>query len=123
MQVSKQKLNDTISHQIEEIFFQLIVDVKSLSESETLLSDLLSPTEKQVIIKRLAIALFLDKGRSYENIKHYLKVSSATIASVHEMLGNPGFQLAIQKVKADRFATDWTVKISALVDKILPLRK
>ena len=120
MQVSKQKMNATIARQLEEIFFQLIADTKTPAEARALFSDLLTPTEQQALYKRLAIALFLDKGRSYENIKQYLKVSSATIASVHEMMGNPGILLATHKIKADHFANEWSAKITAWVEKIIP---
>jgi len=120
MQVSKQKLNQTIAKQIYSIFYQLLVDLKNPTEAQTLMQDLLSVTEHEVIAKRVAIAIFLDKGRSYENIKNTLKVSSATIASVQERMGNPGMQLALQKIKAEEWADAWAGKISSLVGKILP---
>ena len=120
MQVSKQKLNKTLEKQIYTIFYQLIADLKNQKEAETLLKDLLTVTELQVIAKRITIALFLDKGRSYENIKNTLKVSSATIASVQENMGSPGLQLAINKIKAEEWADQWSIKISSLVGKIIP---
>lgn len=122
MQISKQKLNKTIEKQIFDIFYQLIADTKSLEEVKVLFSDLLSETERQVISKRLGIALFLDKGRSYENIKNTLKVSSATIATVQEQMGNPGIQLALQKVKAEEWADAWAGRISSIVGRILPTK-
>ena len=91
-----------------------------MSEAREIFWDLFSETERQAVIKRLSIAIFLDKGRSYENIKSYLKVSSATIASVGEKMADPGMQLAIRKVKAEEWADDWSQKISSIVDKILP---
>lgn len=120
MQVSKKKLNKTIEKQIFNIFYQLIVDIKSLQEAETIMTDMLSETERQVLAKRLAIAIFLDKGRSYENIKNTLKVSSATIASVQEHMGDPGMQMTLQKVKAEEWADEWAGKISSFVGKIIP---
>ena len=120
MQVSKQKLNKTIERQIYNILHQLIGDIKTPKEAEVLFEDLLSVTERQVVAKRLAIAIFLDKGRSYENIKNTLKVSSATIASVQEQMGNPGTQLALQKVKAEEWAGEWAGKITNLMGKIIP---
>ena len=120
MQVSKQKLNKNIEKQIYTIFYQLMVDLKTIDETEKLMKDLLSTTEREVIAKRVAIAIFLDKGRSYENIKNTLKVSSATIASVHENMGNPGMQLALQKIKAEEWADQWAGKISSIVGKIIP---
>jgi uncharacterized protein YerC len=120
MQVSKKHLNKTIEKQIYSILYQLIVDIKNTEESTKLLADVLSPTELEVIAKRVAIAIFLDKGRSYENIKNTLKVSSATIASVQETMGNPGIQLALQKIKAEEWADQWAGKISSIVGKIIP---
>jgi uncharacterized protein YerC len=120
MQVSKQKLNKNIEKQIYTIFYQLMVDLKTIDETEKLMKDLLSTTEREVIAKRVAIAIFLDKGRSYENIKNTLKVSSATIASVQENMGNPGMQLALQKIKAEEWADQWAGKITSLVGKIIP---
>jgi uncharacterized protein YerC len=120
MQISKQKLNKTIEKQVFDIYYQLIADMKSAEEAKVLLSDLLSDTERQVMAKRVAIALFLDKGRSYENIRTTLKVSSATIASVQEQMGNPGYQMALQKVKAEEWADQWAGRISSIVGKILP---
>jgi uncharacterized protein YerC len=120
MQVSKQKLNKTIEKQIYSIWYQLMVDIKTPDEAKIMFQDLFSETERQVIAKRLAIAIFLDKGRSYENIKNTLKVSSATIASVQETMGNPGTQMALHKVKAEEWADEWAGKISSLVGKIIP---
>lgn len=120
MQVSKQPLNKTIEKQIFNIFYQLIADLKSATEAKTVFTNLLSDTELQVIAKRLGIAIFLDKGRSYDNIKSTLKVSSATIASVQEQMGNPGTQLSLQKIKAEEWADAWASRLSNLFGKILP---
>lgn len=118
MQISGKRLNRTIEKQVFQIFFQLMADCKSLEEVETLLEDLLTKTELLVIAKRLAIALYLEKGRSYDNIKSTLKVSSATIASVQELMGNPGLQMALNKIKADEWADAWAGRISGAVARI-----
>lgn len=70
----------------------------------TFLQDFLSETEQQVLAKRLAILHQLHQGKSYEKIKKALQVSSATISSVAEMKGKPGFKLALEKIKLDQWA-------------------
>ncbi len=120
MQVSKQKLNKNVEKQIFTILNQLVADIKSPDEAEKFFKDILSVTEYEVIAKRVAIAIFLDKGRSYENIKNTLKVSSATIASVQESMGRPGLQMSLQKIKAEEWADQWAGKISSIVGKIIP---
>jgi len=115
MQVSSRPLNKRIENQLFVVLHQMLADAKSPNEVKEVLKDLLSSGEHTVIAKRLAIAIFLDKGRSYENIKETLKVSSATIASVQEMMGNSGVQLALQKVKAEEWADGWARKIRQLI--------
>ncbi|MBI1872066.1 hypothetical protein HYS10_01465 [Candidatus Collierbacteria bacterium] len=85
------------------------------------LADLLTDTERIAMMKRLGIAIYLDKGRSYDDVKNNLKVSSATIATVAESMGNPGIVELIKRIKAEEWASDWTDKISRSLRKILPV--
>lgn len=119
MQVSARKLNKNIEKQIFSILYQLVAELKSSREIETLMADLLSDTERLAIAKRLAVATFLEKGRSYANIRETLKVSSATIASVQAAMGNPGFQLALTQVRAEEWADEWGDKISNLFKRMV----
>lgn len=118
MQVSAKKLNKTIEEQVFAILFQVVNDSRGDSEVETLMKDLLSKTELMVVAKRLAIAIYLDKGRSYENIKNMLKVSSATIAQVQEKMESPGMQLALKKVKTDEWAGGWSEKLGQVFNQL-----
>ena len=115
MQVSARPLNKRIENQVFVVLHQMLADAKNPDEVRQVLQDLLSSGEHTVVAKRLAIAIFLDKGRSYENIKETLKVSSATIASVQEIMGSAGLQLALQKVKAEEWADGWARKIRQLI--------
>jgi uncharacterized protein YerC len=118
MQVSNRKLNATLEKQILPVFYQSLADLRTPEEVETVLSGLLTETERTALAKRLAIASYLEKGRSYENIRDTLKVSSATIASVAEHMGDPGFRLALDKIKAEAWADEWAGKIYGLFKKI-----
>jgi uncharacterized protein YerC len=121
MQLSKKKISSSLSSQLREMLWRTLADIKSPDEVGIILNDLLTETERMVVLKRLGIAIYLDKKRSYENIKNNLKVSSATIASVAESLGNPGFQEAIKRIKADRWAEETGDKIMKGIKKILPV--
>ena len=90
MQVSKKKMNATLEKQLFFMLWQLITDLKNPKEVELVWSDLLSKTELTTVAKRLAVAYWLSKKRSYENIKQNLKVSSATVAEVQRNLKKPG---------------------------------
>ncbi len=121
MQLSKNKINKNLNLQLKNMFLGVLAEMKSPKEIEMVLQDLLTETERAVVLKRLGIAIYLDKGRNYEDIKNNIKVSSATIATVAESLGNPGFQEIIRRIKADQWAKETSGKIVKGIRKILPL--
>ena len=115
MQVSKQKINTLLERQLRNTLWQLITDVKNPKEAEMIMSSLLGGVELTTVAKRVGVAYWLSKKRSYENIKQNLKVSSATVAEVQRNMKKPGWRLAIQKVTADEWANVWEKKIKKLI--------
>lgn len=115
MRVSKINLNPHLKKEIARTLFQTISDLKNPEEIDIFLTDFLNETELETFSKRLAIAYFLKKGRSYSNIKHNLKVSSATIAVIEKLLDTNGFKLALKKIEAEEWATQWAEKIKNIV--------
>lgn len=107
------------SDKIHELLIQVFSDIRSPKEAETLVSNLFTESEKVATAKRLAIALFLTRGNSYEQIKRRLQVSSATIAKVQESLNTPGMKLALQKISVDEWAGQWASKLSDALGKLL----
>jgi TrpR-related protein YerC/YecD len=118
MQVSKKKINPKIEKQIFGLFYQVVNDLKNPQEIRDFLAAILTKTELEAVVKRLAVAHYLDSGRTYENIKKSLAVSSATIAAVQEQIAKgKGFGLALEKIKAEEWADKWAKKISQLVKR------
>lgn len=117
MRTAKEKLNKSLEKEITTVFAQLITDLKTPGESISFIKDFLTETEQILFTKRLAIGYWLAKKRNYENIKKNLKVSSATIATVSEMLKKPGFMLAIKKIESDEWANRWAERIKKIVKK------
>ncbi len=118
MQVSKKKINPKIEKQIFNLFFQVVNDLKSPQEVRDFLETILTKTELEAVVKRLAVAHYLEKGRTYENIKKSLAVSSATIAAIQEQMAKGrGFNLASEKIQAEEWADKWAKKISQLVKR------
>jgi len=111
MRVSGRKLDTILKNQIQKIFAQTISDIKSQDSAYEFLGDFLTDAEFESFAKRLAVAYWLKKGRSYTNIKNNLKVSSATIADVSTMMKKKGFTKAIKNLEAEEWATQWTEKI------------
>ena len=115
MRTSDKILNPSLKKEIGNIFSQIITDLRDLSETETFLKDFFNESEYEAFSKRLAIAYWLKKGRSYNNIKDNLKVSSATIATVQSMMDKEGFKLALKKIEAEEWANQWTEKIKKFI--------
>ena len=115
MRVSSRKLNPSLKNQIEKTFEQTLIDLKDNKELRAFLEDFLTDSEREAFAKRLAVAYWLKKGRSYNNIKNNLKVSSATIATIQSMIESEGIQLALKKIEAEEWANQWTEKIKKYI--------
>ena len=115
MQISKQRVNAILERQLFQTLYQLFADLKTPQEVEAVLKDILSDVELTTVAKRLAVAYWLANGRSYNNIKDNLKVSSASISDIQQGLKRPGWKLALAKVTADEWATHWEQKIKKMI--------
>lgn len=111
----RKKINPSLKRQLAKTLAQTVTDLKDLDETHTFFSDFLTESEYEAFAKRLAIAYWLRKGRSYSNIKQNLKVSSATIATVQSMMKTEGFRLALKKIEAEEWANLWSERIRKLV--------
>lgn len=97
--VSKRKIPQDIEEKMYETLWEAISQLRSRGEIQKFLNDLLSPVERQMIAKRIAIAALLMKGYGYEAIQDILKVSDATVAKVSMALNNnQGYKIAINKI-------------------------
>ena len=117
MRTSGKTVNAILRKQVDALFSQTISDLKTREEAEEFLQDFFTKSEKETFGKRLAVAYWLKKGRSYGNIKENLKVSSATIATVQGMLELTGVKNALKKLEADEWANQWTDRFKKLVGK------
>ncbi len=114
MRISSNKLNPSLKKEIEKVLVQTVCDFTNPKETLTFLKDFFNDAELETFAKRLAVAYWLKKGRSYANIKQNLKVSSATVAVIQETLKKPGIKAAVKKIEAEEWANKWTEKIRKL---------
>jgi uncharacterized protein YerC len=117
MRVSANKLNPIFKNQIQKTLAQSLAEVKSVQEMDDLLKSFLSDSEYEGLAKRLAIAYWLKKKRSYLNIMNNLKVSSATIASVQTNIHSSEIKKVLKNLEAEEWANQWSEKIKNLVKK------
>jgi TrpR-related protein YerC/YecD len=111
MRISKQSLNQSIKNELYNTIAQAIADLKNKDEALSFLKDFFTKAELEAFAKRLAVAYWLRKRRTYQNIKDNLKVSSATVASIERQMKKEGFQLIIKKIEAEEWANIWSERI------------
>ncbi len=115
MRISKVPINKHLKREIDRGFIKALSDLKTPDQIDAFIRDFLTPTEFDMLTKRLAVAYWLRKGRSYANIRENLKVSSATIATVHESLTKEGLKIAIKQIEAEEWANKWSDRIKKIV--------
>ena len=81
-QVSRRPLKKEVYKRIFELLLKVVSEPYEKKAAQKLLEDFLTPTEKIMLAKRLAIAVLLAKDFSYEAIGEIVKVSRPTIARV-----------------------------------------
>src|SRR3989344_4824995 len=74
-QVSKRVLSKKIQESLFQNFWEIFAQIKKPKEVAIFLEDFLSPTEKVMLAKRLAIAILFSKGYNHRSISSLLKVS------------------------------------------------
>lgn len=121
-QVSKYPLAKDIEQKILEIFCQSLADLKNKESVYQFITDFLTPTEKTMLAKRLAIAILLFKDYDHRHISQYLKVSTTTINYVKAKLqyGGEGYKLVISKYLKQQKREEFFDKLDEEISRIVP---
>lgn len=77
--ISKRVLKEEVLLKLYRLFFEVISQYNSQENFLNLIDDILSPTEKIMLTKRVAIIYLLIKGVGYRDISEVLKVSTGTV--------------------------------------------
>lgn len=80
MRLSRFKLSEDKLEKLFTLFFEVVGKNKNKEEFKKIIADVLSPQERIMIAKRVAIMYLLRKGIDYQTICYALKVSAATVA-------------------------------------------
>lgn len=99
-QISRRRLPKEIEEKIKASFYEAVSAVKGDREVALFLRDLLTPTERVMIPKRLAIAILISKGWNNMRICSHLNVTNSTVASVVKAFeSSSGFKAVINKLQ------------------------
>ena len=84
--ISKYRVEDKVLKKLYFMMFEIISNMDEEERFKGIMNELLSPTEKIMIAKRVAIIYLLMKNIDYLIISDVLKVSSTTIAKFHMIM-------------------------------------
>jgi len=121
-QVSKYPLRKEIEERIFEVLLKTIADLKKPEEVDEFLEDFLSPVEKIMLAKRLAIVVLLGKGYDYRGIREILKVTPGTVSGVNLKLkyGGRGYKRVVEKLLQEEKIEKLFEKIDEVLFQTLP---
>jgi len=111
-------MNVTLKKQIEKSFIQTLQDLKNIKEKETFFKDFLDEKEFENLVKRLAIAYWLKKGRDGGNIKNNLEVDDKEIGEVRKNMDTKGIKLALKYLEAEEWANVWVEKFKKFRNRL-----
>jgi len=103
-QLSPRVLNQKTSEKILDLFFQSLLKNKTQKEIKNFLDVLLTPTEKMMLAKRIAVLYLILQGIDHRTISNLLKVSTATVAKFSIILKfeNERTKKVLQKIIKER---------------------
>lgn len=80
VRLSRFKLSNQQLEKLFSLFFEVVGKNKTKNEFQKIITDILSPAERVMIAKRIAIMYLLMKDVDHRTICYVLKVSTATVA-------------------------------------------
>ena len=121
-QVSRYPIHKDVEKRMFEVFKSAISHLRDSEDIENFLDEFLSPVEKIMLAKRIAIAVLLSKGYTYPSIRQILRVTPPTIASVSLNLkySGKGYKKVVEKIMRDEKIDEFWEKIEDLLAKIPP---
>lgn len=89
-QVSRYPLSKEVAQEMNLLFLRAFALLRKETDVQDLLEDLLTPNERIMLGKRLAIAYLLDKGLDQRSVHTIMKVSVSTVSGVNYWLIHRG---------------------------------
>lgn len=85
-QVSKRYLNKKLKDKLYANLLTVLAEITNKPAANEVLNTFFSQTERTMLLKRLAIALLLREGHTYQEIMDTLKVSPPTINKISQQM-------------------------------------
>ena len=97
--LSSKRVKKDIFKRMTNEFINAVAELKTKEEIKGFLRELLTPTERVMLAKRLAIILMLKKGYSFKAVEKTLKISSSTSLRFWRSLKTKPFVFLLKDMK------------------------
>ena len=96
--ISKKKLPDELEKESIKLLHERIGLVVTNGDTEKFLNTFFTPLEKDIILRRLAVMILLDKKERYIDIETLLDISKATISKIKHISLGDGYGKNLRKL-------------------------
>lgn len=118
-QVSKYPISKDVYNTIFDKLSETIVNLRTKGQVIRFFDEFLSPTERIMLAKRLAIGLLLAKEYSYREIREVLRVSTTTIGDSALLYKyGKGYREVIEKLIEDEKMEEFWLKIGEIISSV-----
>lgn len=121
-QISRRLLRTDVQERVFELFITSLGKVRSKTQAADFVKDLLSPTERAMLAKRLSIAYLLSKGYDQRAISQVLKVGLATVSRVNSKLknGGVGYRRVISQIEREESLKEFLGDLEGIFTALPP---
>lgn len=103
VRMSKYKVSKDVLDKTFSLFIEILIRSKNKTHIHQILFDILSPVERLMLAKRIAIMYLVRKGIDYYSICNTLKVSTTTIAKyVYLLERSVGIKTTLDSIMRDK---------------------
>ena len=121
-QVSKYPISESVYNAIYDVFVGTVSNLGTKKLVTNFFSEFLTPTERVMLVKRLAIGILLAKGFNYREISKILRVSTTTIGRYSFLLnyGNE-YKRIIQEIMRDEKIEEFFLEAGERITSVLSM--
>lgn len=122
VRISAKKVRKDIYLKINEQFADFIGRMKTGKESRRFLQEFLTPAERIMFSKRLALICMLEHGYSFTAIRKSLKVSESTVVRLWKIFRQGKLPLLKSKIREEKARKEFWEKLEKVINAGLPPR-
>lgn len=120
--VSKKKLKKKVFNRIGSELSDFILKTSSHDEINWVIKELLTPTERIMLSKRLALFLMLEKHYSFSVIQKTLKITPQTVVRFWKKAKEPGYRPLLQRVGKNKEGRGFLKDLESMILMGMPPR-